>query len=140
MQNGEDKTHFGLFMDFAEPTLVFSGTGVALKHFAKLLRDVGRSTGKKLLHELAQFRSVRNTKINLTIEQVAGGMRKAHPSLGDNELNWRITPDMAKEFASLVEVAAESKSPCHHYLDSNSLDQVQVIVSKGEYDDLFAGD
>ena len=137
MRNGEDNIYFGLFTDFAEPTVVFSGTDVALKRFARLLREADRSTGRKLLHELSQVIAVRNTRVTLAIEQVAGGMKRAHPSFDDNELEWIITPDIAKEFAALVEAVAESKSPSHHYLDSNSLDQVQVIVSKGEYDDLL---
>jgi hypothetical protein len=133
----KDKVYFGLFTDFATPTVLFSGTEIALVHFAKLLLENGHSAGNIILNDIAGFKAVKETKINLVVGQIACGMRKIQPSFDSNEFDWKITPAIAAKFAGLIIALAQSKSPGHQYLDCGSLDQVQVVVSKGEYDDMF---
>ena len=39
-------------------------------------------------------------------------------------------------FSELINVIANAQHPCHHYLDSGH-DDITVLVSKEEYEDLF---
>jgi hypothetical protein len=48
---------------------------------------------------------------------------------------WRRSEEGWLEAAEKIDDVAFSKSACHNWLDSIALEDIQVMVSKGEYDE-----
>lgn len=134
------KVVFGFFSEFAEPTMLFAGSQSSLRRFAALVRSF--STHRPLqveLHAHPDFATIRGTKVNLVTKQDGpAGIRMLRSIEGDHEFVWRLTPANANRFGELIEAVANAAAPCHHYLDTNDSDDVTVVVSREEYDDLIS--
>ena len=135
----EDRLFVGGFQDFHDPTVLFWGTTSSLEHFADWLRSLSRETATCIdLADLPWVSPFRATEIRVEIGAQSTGMERATPSQ-DGPVNWGLAPQDAGRFAELVRVVAGSDKPCHHYLDAEGGDELVVVVSKGEYDDLTDG-
>jgi hypothetical protein len=54
----------------------------------------------------------------------------------NSTFKWNLSKEDASEIAEKIHSVMISSQPCHHYLDVPS-DDVEVVVSKGEYTDSF---
>lgn len=132
----EEQISVGFFADFHDPTVLFWGSSEALDQLAAFLRSLARQgKGTTSLNEENWISPRRGIRLRLEISQAASGMIKA-PGTVEADFTWRITPRQAFNFADLIESLAKSQRPGHHYLDCESKDDVVVVVSRGEYDDL----
>lgn len=132
-QQEPETVAFRVVPDFREPTLLFAGTGASLKRFASLLRQA--PPVRTDLHNRAEFLPLGGTRVMLVIGQESPGIRKDKAAAGDAFI-WQLTPDIAKNFAIMIDNVANHKKPAHHYLECDGFDDVTVVVSKDEYDDL----
>ena len=112
----------------SEPTVIFSGETTPLVEFAKILRLL--PTGRTVrLHLESLFNCHNIESLELTIEENSLGMKQVKPM----NFRWVISREAAASYAHLVEVLAQSKSAAHQYLDLENSEQIQIVVSKGEY-------
>jgi hypothetical protein len=125
------------FREMADPTLIFSGDRAALLRFASLLRQVAADPPTRgiELDQVAPFVPGLGTKVLLEVTDKPSGMRRIPGGEQGNRFSWAISPAMAMRFAELITAVAEASRPVHHYLDSDSLDEVTALVSSGEYSD-----
>ena len=132
----EEQISVGFFADFHDPTMLFWGSSDALRRFAGFLRNAGRQGRvRAILNEENGINPIRGIRIRLEISVRASGMLRASGAAAP-DFTWCITATQADKFADLVESLAKSQKPGHHYLDCEARDDIVVVVSMGEYDDL----
>jgi hypothetical protein len=134
MKRKEDRVFFGYFPGFADPTILFAGTGSALLEFAQFLRELPNRKEKLLyLSDLPLFQPT-GIDINIQLATKAIGMKK----IDEKSFIWGISPIECKIFAKQVyDLAGATNGGHHDYLDCDVLDDVVVKVSVGEYDNAF---
>ena len=132
----EEQISVRFLADFHDPTVLFWGSSEALNQFAAFLRGMAHK-GKAgvYLNEEEWINPRRGIRIWLDVSQPASGMTKA-PDAAEADFVWRITAEQALEFADQIASLSKSQKPGHHYLDCELKDEVVVVVSRGEYDDL----
>lgn len=128
----KNPVYIGFFKKFkGSDKLLFSGN----QNGIKVLRDIFQECAKKgpaniKLHEFPLF--ISNVELTLRSTKAATGMKKVN----DQKFEWNLDPERMTTFAEVLE--GLGAKPAHEYLDCGSMDDVQVMVSSGEYpDDLF---
>ena len=126
---------FRFFPDFkGGQTLVFHGGAKSLSDLASFIRQLGDG---KTCSDLLVMTSD-DQQVDLRMIDTPHGMFKVKDFSDDNQsFEWRLSSQMVKDFASLIEAVANSSSSGHQYLDSGDPYAITVLVSKGEYNDLF---
>jgi hypothetical protein len=132
MTTQQDKIYFGYFPDFATPTILFSGRPEAfglLKNFFQ--ETITREEKEIHLNDLSLFVG-KNTNIVFSILPQSIGMKR----INHNTYEWGLSRQMAVKFSEMLNDFAQAKSDSafHQYFDCDSLDDVEVKVSVGEYD------
>ena len=78
------------------------------------------------------FIPLNGIKLTLSLAQDSKGMRIEN--LEKSIFRWNLSTEDGIQMAEKVSSVINGKEPSHHYLDSLS-DDVEVVVSKGEYPD-----
>jgi hypothetical protein len=132
-----DKVYFGFFEDFLDPTILFLGSSEALRKFADFLNSLGIASQNEFhLNELPLFVAARNTNIWLERVENPYGMKRI-TNYDPATFRWGISKKLATSFATSLQSVIFSDKPCHQYLDTNAMDDVIVLVSKGEYEKII---
>lgn len=111
--------------DFAEPALLMTGSAGGLRALADLFEagnSVSPSSGSTLLDPIG-------IKLDLHL-----GATQTQLLAAGNQIDWFISFMDAKAYADLIRAVAECDKPSHTYLDVPANDELEIVVSKGEYD------
>lgn len=123
--------------DLADPAVVFAGDADALLSFAELLEKLanGSTFGDFVeLHHSLLFHAFRHTEIVLSVRPFARGMKRLANSRGGDKFEWILSADVLHVFSARVDAVGRAQRPCHNYLEVESGDDVNVVVSAGELD------
>lgn len=128
---------FGYLPDIyydSEPALLFIGSANELAVLAEFIKRVAveMSDTPFLLNSTNNFKAMANTILWFTVAISERRTKKIRGVIG-NEVNWVISFDDAIRFSNLIKELSVSISPAHQYLDSEYNNQLNVIISKGEY-------
>jgi hypothetical protein len=112
------------------PTVLFWGDESGMRELRNFLRGPRAASNTLAFRTLCS--PVDGKEITIIAVSDAGhaGMR-----LVRNELEWRLQPELAEDFADMVDVLTSSVSG-HQYLDARGND-ITVMVSIGEYPESF---
>jgi hypothetical protein len=135
--DNKDLVIFGYLPDFyydSEPALVFIGSNTAMVVFSEYMRKVAvdKSQSPYYLNDVELFFAMNNTILRLSIEASSVGVKKLDSTVG-NEIQWTLSPSQAIYFSKVIRQLSESSKPAHQYLDCGSSNDLNVIVSVGEY-------
>lgn len=124
--------HFKYFPDFNEPTILFSGGSDSYHMFADIFTNTA-NTGASVRLETDTLFVAGNVSVILVRADIAKGMRK----ISSSRFEWTLTSEICRLFAKKIFDFSELpvSSASHDYLDCGSLDEVQVVISRGEYDE-----
>lgn len=131
----DQSLYVGYFADFREPTVLFWGSATGLCRLAKFLGCLGGQDTEVLLTDQSWIQAIGGIRLWVEISDPESGMRQRRRG-SPPEFRWRLTAETARRFAELTRPVGESVRPCHQYLDTDCIDEVEVVVSKGEYDGL----
>lgn len=132
MNTQEDKIYFGFFKEFHNPTILFSGNAQAFVAFRDLFKNYSNKVGESVnFKDISTFAKA-NVDVVLKILPHATGMKK----INDELYEWGLSPKECESFAKELSnfASAIDGDGFHQYLDSDTLDDVEVVVSIGEYD------
>lgn len=133
MRKDMDKVTFGFFPKFRKPTILFFGSDKPLDALHRVLLSLDKNKNLKL-EEDNNFIPLNGIKVALSLAERSRGMRIE--DVEQSKFRWTLSKEDAIRNAEKVFAVIKSKEPCHHYLDGPS-DDVEVVVSKGEYPDTF---
>lgn len=122
---------FGYFEDFSDPTFMFFGDHDSLRALYEILLSLPTQDCIQIDAD-PRFKPVSNEGLNIRLTPVAEGMRH-QASSQSNFFEWRLSASQALHFAEQVRGVIDADQPCHDYLDTETLDEAVVVVSKGEY-------
>lgn len=131
---------YGYLPNFkGDPTILFAGDGEALENFARFLDEVFKQPANItiMLDRDPLFLPKRGVRLSMTLVNSQTGMRRIQSGSSEPHFEWRISKQLASRFAELARSVAGADRPSHQYLDSNEQDDVNVILSKGEYDEAW---
>ncbi len=129
MNNVHDPVYVGL-PDFDEPTLLICGSGSGLSQLADFIEsrrtlDAGSTANTEapviLVNLQLMLSTIKGTKSHLSTQT-------------NNVISWSIAVDDAQPIAARLRALAASECPAHLYIDVASVDGLQILVSKDEYD------
>jgi hypothetical protein len=125
---------FGVFEDFnGATTLLLWSAGDGLTELAALFTDLAEGrTGTTILDDLPWAEAVRGTDVRLGLASGHEGMLEVLPVAEGTEVHWHSPAMWFSAFADLV-LALDAMPRGHQYLDVDWRQDVQVIISKGEY-------
>lgn len=123
------------FEEFADPTLLIWGDKSGLERFSTVLRTAHNSGSVLSISDLPWIVVGTNLKMSIEISVRDSGI-SAEMMGGSMSFRWKLSPDKANSFAAEIDAVAGANRPCHQYLEFDNMDEVVVMVSKGEYDDL----
>tara|TARA_R110002124_G_scaffold36007_3_gene116318 strand:- start:1081 stop:1488 length:408 start_codon:yes stop_codon:yes gene_type:complete len=132
-----DKVRFGYFSDFSDPTLLFFGSEKALNGMKDLLMSLQEGDVIQLDKD-SHFQPIRDTRVMLSLAKMEQEGSITFIEAGKPCLQWHPSKMDIADIIEKLDVVIGSTTPCHHYLDSFSMDdEVVVQVSKGEFPDDF---
>jgi hypothetical protein len=109
------------------PTVLFWGNSKGLRDLRDFLRD--SRWDSHALGEICDAVDQREITVLIGSSRRDTGMRMRH-----NGLEWRLLPDLAKDFAALLDGLASSSVAAHQYLDAYD-NTITVEASLDEYPD-----
>lgn len=134
--DNSDVVMFGYLPEFyseSEPALLFIGTNSAMLKFGEFMKGI--ATGKLealiCLNEVDCFCAMNDTHTFLSMRNANCGAKRI--SADGNKIQWTISPSQAISFSEAIMELSKSSGPAHQYLDCDDLDELNVIVSVGEY-------
>jgi hypothetical protein len=114
-------------------TVIFAGDSGSLSTLAAFLRSLSeRDIEHVRLSKLPFVFSLFETDVSLQLVTESTGMLRVPQT--NNHFVWHLARETCIEFANMIQGVADSEYACHQYLDTFPGDEVQVMVSKGEYD------
>jgi predicted RNase H-like nuclease len=134
------KVAYGYLPDFkGDSVILFAGNQQALEALADFLDTIVQSPTNvtMMLDTEPLFAAKRGIRLTLTVADSALGMKRVGASPPEPRFEWRVSKSMATQFAKLARAIADAAQPSHQYLDADGVDEVTVIVSKGEYDEAW---
>jgi hypothetical protein len=128
---------FGYLSKFyyeSEPALLFIASGSELNELANFIKKLAVENPRTStrLSNPNFFQSMNDTAVWIKIDDLDCGGKKIESATG-NEVRWTISFEDAIRFTSLINDVSNSNESVHQYLDSQSGDEFNVIVSKNEY-------
>lgn len=122
--------YFGFFEDFKDPTVLFFGDIQGYSLFANLFDNYKDKKGATI--DLATLDYFIPGKINIIIKILSKDTGMKH--INENVFEWGLSKGKCEEFSDkLKRLTLESTGGVHEYLDCDSLDEVAVVASLGEY-------
>jgi hypothetical protein len=128
---------YGYFKDFSDPTLLFAGN----RNTLEALLDALLSLSVRRFMEISsdpRFRSFAGECLTICLTEKSEGIKHQTHFTPDCFM-WGLSGDQVLLFAQRIKSVIDSPNPCHCYLDTDTLDDVLVIVSKNEYPDEWIG-
>jgi hypothetical protein len=110
------------------PKVLFWGDAEAKRQLAGILEIAATQAGPHPLDWLCEF--VDGKPIVLQVKDQAVGMTASQEGFA-----WIVSSEQAVDFASMINVLAESNTPGHQYLECGTTREISVMVSRGEYPD-----
>lgn len=131
MRIQEDRIYFGFFKDFNNPTILFSGNAKGFALFRDLFRGPAIKIGSSVSFGEMPVFIKSNVDVVLKVSSKATGMKINNDKL----FEWGLSPKECKLFAKELNIFASAKDgdDFHQYLDCGSMDDVEVVISVGEY-------
>ena len=108
------------------PTILLWGDATGMRKLRDFLRSAWAAPNAPALEAFCDSVDGRKITIRAVSDSGNTGMRFAR-----NDLEWRLQPELAEDFADKIDVLASSLSG-HQYLDARGSD-ITVEVSIGEY-------
>lgn len=133
MNKQDNKIYFGFFKNFkSADTLLFSGSPLAFASFRDLLKDYAGRPGTSVNFGGIPMFIKSNVDVLLKVLPDVTGMKKINDSL----FEWGLGAKEFEQFINELDIFASAKDgdDFHQYFDCGTLDDVQVMVSIGEYD------
>lgn len=124
MMNISERITVGV-VDFAKSTLLLVGNEAGLHALADLLEAKTANISSRIQALLAPV----GIELNLDLTAQQTRLLKT-----GNRIDWFIAPADGMTYAELVRAVADSNKPSHTYLDVPGDIELEVVVSKGEYD------
>lgn len=126
------KVKYGFFPDFSTPTMLFFGTRQALCSLKDVLLSLNDQQEIKLEND-SRFLSMRGTEILVSItDKKKGGMFNVVK--GKPVFKWVVAKKDVESLVGLLSGVIDTEGSGHNYL-GGELDDVEVVVSTGEYPD-----
>ena len=124
---------YGYFKDFLDPTLLFAGNQNTLEALLDALLSLPVRRSMEINSD-SRFRSIAGECLTICLTEKSEGIKHQTHSTPDCFM-WSLSGDQVLLFTELIKSVIDSPYPCHCYLETDTLDDVVVVVSKNEYPD-----
>jgi hypothetical protein len=132
LKAGDGMLRYAFFTDFMSgPKVVLWGDRNGLAKLQALLRQASDRGGLFNFADRSDFQSADGSSLVLVCRDRDRGMARAP----DGTLTWELTRERADDFVELVAPLLDGK-PGHQYLECGLPDEIAVMVSRGEYENL----
>lgn len=116
--------------------ILFSGDKDAIYHLELIFRDLAKGKLNEMkFNEINFIQIFHNIELKAILSSKDNGLARKG---GSNSFEWILPDEKWESFAELLTIFQDGR-PGHHYLDSYSKDNTEVMVSIDEYSDDWVG-